>query len=430
VKVLLVLTYYHPHVSGLTIYVKRLAAALARRGHQVTVLTSRYDRSLPAEDVLDGVRVIRVPVWFRVSKGVIMPTFPLLAWRLIRQHDVVSVHLPQFEASLLALLARLAGRPVALTYHCDLQLPRSWFNRFVDRVVFVSNYLAGRLAQAAVAYTEDFAQHSHFLSRFLDKVHVIPPPVIMPAPDPAQLAAFNEQHDLQGRPVVGMAARLATEKGVEVLIEAMPRLLEVLPGLKVLFAGQYQDVMGEEAYSKRLMPHIEALGDEHWAFLGILDQEEMPPFYAACDVLVVPSLNSTESFGLVQVEAMLCGTPSIASNLPGVRQPPRMTGMGEVTPIGDSDTLAEAIIRVIRQPDDYTRPRRQIQDAFSLERTVGGYEALFGALTSGQAQASQTAEAREIEQPGRKAQSWLERRRPPLAKPEGPAGLPGIAPGC
>jgi glycosyltransferase involved in cell wall biosynthesis len=92
----------------------------------------------------------------------------------------------------------------------------------------------------------------------------------------------------------------------------------------------------------------------------------------------------------------LCGTPSIASNLPGVRQPPRMTGMGEVTPIGDSDALAEAIIRVIRQPDDYARPRRQIQDAFSLERTVSGYEALFEALTSGQAQASQTAEAREI----------------------------------
>jgi glycosyltransferase involved in cell wall biosynthesis len=143
------------------------------------------------------------------------------------------------------------------------------------------------------------------------------------------------------------------------------------------------------------MPLIQELGAEHWEFLGVLEQRQMPAFFAACDVLVVPSLNSTESFGLVQVEAMLCGTPSIASNLPGVRQPPRMTGMGEVTPIGDSDALAEAIIRVIRNPDDYARPRRQIQDTFSLERTVSGYEALFEALTSGQAQASQTAEVRE-----------------------------------
>jgi glycosyltransferase involved in cell wall biosynthesis len=389
------LTYYQPHVSGLTIYVQRLATSLARHGHQVTVLTSRYDATSPAEETVDGVRIVRAPVLFRVSKGVIMPTFPLLAWRLIRQHDIISVHLPQFEASLVSLLGRLGGRPVVLTYHCDLQLPQGWFNRVVDRVVFVSNYLAGHLAQAAVAYTEDFAEHSHFLSRFLNKVHVVPPPVIMPLPDPAMVEAFRSRYDLADRPVVGMAARLATEKGVEVLIEAMPRLLEAMPRLKVLFAGQYKDVMGEEVYYRRLMPMIERLGPEHWQFLGVLSQEEMAPFFTACDVLVVPSLNSTESFGLVQVEAMLCGTPSIASNLPGVRQPPRMTGMGEVVQIGDSDALAESIIRIVQHPDDFARPRRFIEDTFSLERTVTGYEALFRALLAGEAWDGQPVEAQE-----------------------------------
>ncbi len=394
-NVLLVLTYYHPHVSGLTIYAKRLATTLAQRGHRVTVLTSRYDPALPAEELIDGVRVVRAPVQLRISKGVIMLSFPFVAWRLIREHDVLSVHLPQFEASLLGLLGRLANRPVVLTYHCDLQLPRGWFNRIVDKVVFVSNYFAGKLAQAAVAYTRDFAEHSHFLSRFLDKVRVIPPPVIMPEPDAEKIEAFKQAHDLVDRPVVGMAARLATEKGVEVIIDAMPRLLEAFPQLKVLFAGQYEDVMGEEAYYGRLMPQIESLGPEHWEFLGILNQEQMPAFFAACDVLIVPSLNSTESFGLVQVEAMLCGTPSIASNLPGVRQPPLMTGMGEVTPIGDPDELAEAITRIIRHPDNYARPRNLIEDTFSLDRTVSGYEELFDELFAEQAQTESRAEARE-----------------------------------
>jgi glycosyltransferase involved in cell wall biosynthesis len=395
VKVLFVLTYYHPHVSGLTIYVKRLATGLAQRGHQITVLTSQYDPALPAEEVLDGVRVVRAPVLLRISKGVIMPRFPFIAWRLIRDHDLLSVHLPQFEASLLGLLGRLAKRPVILTYHCDLQLPKGWFNRIVDKVVFASNYLAGHLAQAAVAYTRDFAEHSHFLSRFLAKVHVIPPPVIMPQPKPEEVEAFQRTHDVVDRPVVGMAARLATEKGVEVLIQAMPSLLEAYPRLKVLFAGQYEDVMGEEAYYRRLMPLIERLGPEHWEFLGLLSQEEMPPFFSACDVLVVPSLNSTESFGLVQVEAMMCGTPSIASNLPGVRQPPLMTGMGEVTPIGDPAALAESIQRILAQPDDYRRPRSLIDDAFSLDRTVTGYEALFDDLVPRQARTQRQAEVRE-----------------------------------
>ncbi len=380
-RILLVLTYYHPHVSGLTIYVKRLATALAQRGHRVTVLTSRYDRSLPAREVIDGVQVIRAPVLLRLSKGVIMPTFPWLAWRQIRQHDVISVHLPQLEASLLGLLGHLARKPVVLTYHSDLQLPRGWFNRIVDRVVFLSNYLSGHLAQAAVAYTQDFAEHSHFLSRFLAKVRVIPPPVVMPSPGPADVEVFRSEHDLADRPVVGMpATRLAAEKGVEILVEATPRLLQEFPRLKVLFAGQYEGVVGEEDCYRRVMPKIERLGPEHWEFLGVLTQSEMPAFYAACSVVVVPSLNSTETFGLVQVEAMLCGTPSIASNLPGVRQPPLMTGMGEVVAIGDSNELAKAVSRVIRQLEEYRRPREEIEKVFSLEQTVTGYEKLFDEL--------------------------------------------------
>ena len=81
-KVLVVLTYYRPHTSGLTIYAERLAKGLAQRGHQVTVMTSQFDRSTPLEEEKDGVRIVRVPVAFRVSKGVIMPTFGPMATRL------------------------------------------------------------------------------------------------------------------------------------------------------------------------------------------------------------------------------------------------------------------------------------------------------------------------------------------------------------
>ena len=109
-KILFVLTYYRPHVSGLTIYVERLAKALAERGHQVTVLTSHFAKQLPYEEVQGGVRIVRVPVAFRFNKGVFMPGFLAAAWREMRAHDVVSIHLPQVEAAPAALLARLAGR--------------------------------------------------------------------------------------------------------------------------------------------------------------------------------------------------------------------------------------------------------------------------------------------------------------------------------
>jgi glycosyltransferase involved in cell wall biosynthesis len=73
-RILTALTYYLPHISGLTIYTERLSKALADRGHQVTILTSQFDRTTPLEEHFDGVQIIRVPVVMRVSKGVIMPS--------------------------------------------------------------------------------------------------------------------------------------------------------------------------------------------------------------------------------------------------------------------------------------------------------------------------------------------------------------------
>ena len=96
-------------------------------------------------------------------------------------------------------------------------------------------------------------------------------------------------------------------------------------------------------------------------------------------MLVLPSINSTESFGLCQVEAMLCGVPSVASNLPGVRQPVRLTGMGEIAQIADAADLARQLLRVLESPETYRRERRAIRQTFALEATVSEYERIYAA---------------------------------------------------
>jgi glycosyltransferase involved in cell wall biosynthesis len=382
VKVLVVLTYFRPHTSGLTIYAERLSRGLAARGHAVTVLTSRFDPGTPRDEIRDGVQIVRVPVAFRVSKGVVMPSFGWVATRLVREHDVVSLHLPQFDAAGVALRGRWFGKPTTLTYHCDLSLPPGRLNRIANRVVDTMNALAGRWAHRVVAYTEDFAAHSPYLRRFAEKVTIIPPPVEAMRPSAQDAAAFRDRHGLDGRaPVIGMAARLAAEKGVEVLLDALPRVLQGRPDAQVWFAGQHEAVLGEEAYARRLAPAL-ARQRPRWRFLGVLDAREMAAFFANLDVLVVPSLNSTESFGLVQVEGMLCGTPAIASALPGVRQPVEQTGMGEVVPVGDAVALADSILRVTSRRQDYVKPHEDIERRFSTARTIDGYEALFDQLLS------------------------------------------------
>ncbi|NJN44132.1 MAG: glycosyltransferase family 4 protein [Anaerolineae bacterium] len=98
-KILTVLTYYRPHTSGLTIYAERIAKAFVARGHEVTVLTSQFEKDLPLRETVDGVNIIRSPVLFRLNKGVIMPWIGLQATREVLRHDAILLHLPQFDAA-------------------------------------------------------------------------------------------------------------------------------------------------------------------------------------------------------------------------------------------------------------------------------------------------------------------------------------------
>jgi glycosyltransferase involved in cell wall biosynthesis len=97
-------------------------------------------------------------------------------------------------------------------------------------------------------------------------------------------------------------------------------------------------------------------------------------------VLTVPSLNSTEAFGLVQIEAMMNGVPSVPSALPGVRQPVSMHGMGRVSKIGDSADLAESILEVLDEPQKFQGDIEAIKKAYDPDTTAQEYEKLFEKL--------------------------------------------------
>ena len=383
-KILTVLTYYRPHTSGLTIYAERLAEAFARRGHQVTVLTSRFDPNTPAEEIRNGVKIVRAPVALRISKGVIMPTFGFLAWKYVAENDVVQMHLPQFDAPGFATRARLLGKLAILTYHCDLHLPQGFFNRLVNAVVDFQNTSAAWFANHIVTYTQDYADNSPFLSRYKHKLTPILPPVQLPPPPQgavAELAEANHIHPDGRWPVIGMATRFASEKGVEILLQALPKILEKYPNAQVLFAGQHLNVMGEQAYFNRLKPIIQQYEQSgHWKFLGNLNPQQMAAYYPNLDVLVVSSLNSTEAFGLVQIEAMMNNVPCVASALPGVRRPVQMTGMGFVTPIGDSNALSDAILQILAEPQKYRRDPAEIARSYDPDSVAAEYEKLFARL--------------------------------------------------
>jgi len=347
-KVLFSITYYHPYVSGLTIAASRWAEGLEKEGHEVTVLCLFGA----------GKRVIRARSLFTISKGFFSIDWFFQSWQQVKNHDVIVVNLPQFEGVIPAFFGKLMGKKIIAIYHCEVVLPPGFFNSIVQSLLEVSNMATLLMADRVITYTSDYVNSSRVLRSLRlprsPKMKYIVPPIPKPSVNSAFVQKFKKLIGKSGI-VIGVAARLAAEKGIEYLLEALPQIQvkSQKSKVKIVVAGP-MDPVREEAYKEKIMSLVKKY-HKRVIFLGEISPREMGSFYRCIDVLVVPSVNRTEAFGLVQVEAMLCGVPVVASDLPGVRVPVKKTGMGIVVPPGDSKKLAEAISMIINNKVKYKK---------------------------------------------------------------------------
>lgn len=379
-KVLITATYFHPYSSGLSFYALRLARGLLGLGHEVCVLTSQYDKSLPLEENLDGIKIVRVKVGIKLSKGVLMPDLKTLAKKWIVWADVVNVHMPQFEAFVFARLAKQLNKPLVVTYHCDLVMSGGWFSRLAGWGTNLLGKQTLKQARVIVQNTLDYAQHSEILKPHLDKVNEVPAPVVFLKSSPDEKMQFRKKFGLADNDkVLGLAGRVASEKGYEYLAQALPLVWEKYPTALVVHAGSWKGVIGEEAYLAKVEAMIQPFG-EKWKSLGFLTDEDFMRFFAACDVLVFSSLNATESFGIVQIEAMSQGTPVVASDLPGVRQPVLQTGVGRIVPVRNAVALAEGILSVLDEGDGMRVVPESYLKNFEQEQVAERYQEIFASL--------------------------------------------------
>lgn len=366
-KLLFSLTYYHPYVSGLTIYVKRLAEALVKKGFEPSILCLQHDLHLKPVEIIKGIRVIRAKPLLSINKGFLSWEHLYLAWKLVKQSDSVIVNLPQFEGLWLAVLAKLFRKKLIVIYHCEVVLPQGFINSIVQSILEIANFISLLLADTVITYTRDYARNSRLL-KIITKIQTVYPLVPQPKINlkiKEKLAKVIGENNF----VIGIAARVAAEKGFEYLFAALPKLKFKA---KIVVAGPEKPV-GEENYRQKINQLVKK-NQRQIVFLGSLKENEMGAFYSLLDVLVLPSINSTEAFGMVQIEAMKCGVPVIASDLPGVRVPVKRTGMGVIVPLGDNQAIAEAIREIRQNKAKYVKNPEMIEKEFASEKTINFYQ--------------------------------------------------------
>ena len=303
------------------------------RTMDVTVLCANARRFTQAEQLRPHLQVIRAARLFSAIKLPVCPTMPLLLRRL--RPDVVHLHHPYPPGEFAAHLARPRCK-LCITWHSDVLRPAlaiRIYGPILRRLL--------RRADRILVSSPQYLELSRFLRPVRGKCRVAPFGIDLTRfldPDPARVAAARPS---PGRPLVLAVGRCVYYKGLEYLVRAMPVLKADLV------------IVGEGPLLPDLERQAENLGlRERVHFRPHLSEADLVAHYHACDVFVLPSVEITEAFGLVQLEAMACGKPVVSTALPtGVVYVNRDGETGLVVPPRDSAALARAIERLLAEPD-------------------------------------------------------------------------------
>lgn len=371
-KILFGLTYYKPYWTGLTRYAARVAEGLAKRGHRVSVVCTQHDKALAKEELIEGVKVYRVPSLSQISRSQLSPLFVFKAGRLIREAEAIIVYFPLAEIILIALLAKIFRKKLFLVHNGDLVLPKGFINHLLEKVFYLTTSWAIGLADKVIVLTEDYSEKSPLLSRFKNKWEVILAPCAIGKPSLGDKFDFKKKNKLTNKRLIGFCGRFVEEKGVDFLLEAIPSVVKEIPNAYFVFAGEYK--ISYESYWQKIQPLIKKY-QKQITLLGLIDdRKKLGAFYSCLEVFVLPS--RTDCFPVVQVEAMLSGTPVVCADIPGARWVVKHTGMGLLAKPQNPNSLAEAIVKVMKNRSQYLRPRKEIEKIFDYEKSIDQFDRL------------------------------------------------------
>ncbi|HEX4731875.1 MAG TPA: glycosyltransferase family 4 protein [Solirubrobacterales bacterium] len=388
----LILSWEYPPLieGGLARHVRKLSEALVERDVEVHVLTRGGEES-PAEDLANGVLVhrIREPkrptdlgefvTWVERMNSDMLAAGVELGDRY--EFDLVHGH-DWLVANACDHLAKRFAAPLVTTIHAtEYGRHQGWVDKHPQTYIHgVERWITNR-SQRLIACSHYMREQIVDIFGVAEKrVSVIPngiDPGDLPQQEPAELERLRSEFAAPEEKLVLLIGRLVYEKGFQLALEAMPRVIEEAPGTRFLVAGS-------GTHEAELHRQAEELGlMEHGTFLGWIGDDVLHSLYRIADLTVVPSIY--EPFGLVALEAMASGCPCIVADTGGLREVVVHEEGGLRFRADDPEALADVAIRVL---SDDELGERLIADAYEhvrrfdwsdvAEQTVAVYADLVG----------------------------------------------------
>jgi len=354
--------------GGVERCVYELSARFARRGHTVTVATStRGKESKTISERIGLLQVIRFAEKFHLFEAPLIPAISTVA--LTAEYDVLHVHgMCPSITDLSILFAKIRRKPVVLTYHNDAE-SEIW-SPVAKLAAFVYSSIVSTLIRATdvvVCSTRSYAETSPALKYSLNKLQVIPMGV-----DFDRYSRIESLENANSEWNLLFVGQLKEYKGVEVLLKA----LFILRAEGVLIN---LDIVGTGPELPKLKSIVRLLHVEDCVhFLENISDHDLMKLYSSCDLVVLPSLNRREAFGIVMLEAMAAGKPVVASNIPGLSEVATMAG-GLLAKPKDASSLAASILQSIKNKRRPEVMRYSVKQ-FTWDKLAARYEEIFCSL--------------------------------------------------
>jgi glycosyltransferase involved in cell wall biosynthesis len=287
--------------------------------------------------------------------------------------DVFNPHHPiPFISDKTIFFAKKNGIPSVLTYHAD-----SAYDTLLSKIAAEIYYtLIGRRmarsADAIVSDTRSYAETSPVLKHYMNKVNVIPIGIDTNRfnMNIRDKIGIRERYKLKDKFIILAIGRFVPYKGYRYLIESMKYLDDtytlILYGWGIL-ENSLKKLAKKLGVEKRVI------------FTGFVKDIEKTSFYAACDVFCVPSISRGECYSITLLEAIACGKPVIASNIPGVNEVASI-GEGQLVEPKNPEDLAKAIKKSREIKINRNKIDQKIKSEFSWEKIVKKYISVYKEL--------------------------------------------------